>query len=328
MRADYFKWKGLPLAAAAAVLLIACGATRGAAQNSGAAGGFAQSLPQSEPQPSTATEHWTANLDQVRRVAALLPGARPLRINMLKFAESHRTKDVSVKGAPVEPSVQARTVFQVVYGDGTVMIDSGMDQTIHKLLGRGAVEPYFPEAAQQVNEALRRARVIVMTHEHGDHVAGVVRPPLAEELAPKTVLTRTQVDTLLNNPQFPEIKLTPEAAARYTIIDYDKYAPFAPGMALIKSPGHTPGSQMIYVALQSGKEYLFIGDVAWHMDGVRLMAGKNAPFLPENQSQVMDELKWLHELLTTEKNLVIVASHDDEEHKQLVADHLLGGKLE
>lgn len=326
MRADQFKWKALPLAAAA-VLLIVCGATRGASQNSGAAQP-AQSLPKSEAQPATDTEHWTANMDQIRRVAALLPGARPLRINMLKFAESHRTKDVSVKGAPAEPSVQARTVFQVVYADGTVMIDSGMDETIHKLLGRGAVEPYFPEAAQQVNEALRRARVIVMTHEHGDHVAGVVRPPLAEELAPKTVLTRTQVDTLLNNPQFPEIRLTPEAASRYTIIDYDKYAPFAPGMALIKSPGHTPGSQMIYVALQSGKEYLFIGDVAWHMDGVRLMAGKNAPFLPENQAQVMDELKWLHGLLTTEKDLIIVASHDDEEHKQLVADHLLGGKLE
>ena len=54
-----------------------------------------------------------------------------------KFAESHRTKNFSVKGAPAEPSVQARTVFQVVYADGYVMVDSGMDQQVHSFFGRG-----------------------------------------------------------------------------------------------------------------------------------------------------------------------------------------------
>lgn len=283
---------------------------------------------QNPPSDQTAPQPWTASIEQIRRVASLIPGARPLRINMLKFAESHRTKDVSVEGAPAEPSIQARTVFQVIYSDGAVMIDSGMDETIHKLLGRGAVEPYFPEAAQQVNQALRRAKIIVMTHEHGDHVAGVVRPPLADELAPKTVLTRTQIATLLTSPQFPEIKLTPEAARRYITIDYDRYYPFAPGMALIKAPGHTPGSQMIFVALASGKEYLFVGDVAWHMDNIRLVRGKNAPFLAEDGKTVLEELRWLHALADAEKNLVIVVSHDNDEHHQLIASHLLGDHLE
>src|SRR3989442_271806 len=56
---------------------------------------------------------WTANIDQIRRVARMIPGGDPLRINVLKFAESRRAKKFSVKGAPDEPSVQARTVFQV-----------------------------------------------------------------------------------------------------------------------------------------------------------------------------------------------------------------------
>jgi hypothetical protein len=30
----------------------------------------------------------------------------------------------------------------------------------------------------------------------------------------------------------------------------------------------------------------------------------------------------------SERNLVIVASHDDDEHKELVAKKLLGGKLD
>ena len=269
-----------------------------------------------------------ATIDELRQTAKLIPGRRPLRINVVKFAESLRTKNFSVKGAPAEPSVQARTAVQVVYADGTVMIDSGMDQQVHNFFGRGTKEPYDAEAAKQVERAVRAARLIVMTHEHGDHVAGVIRSAFVDEIAPKTVLTKAQVDTLLTNPQMPEIKLTPEQAKRYIVMDYDRYYPFAPGMALMKAAGHTPGSQMIYVALESGREYLFIGDSAWHMDGVRLMKGKAAPWIKEDEPALLAQLTWLNGLMKTEKNLVIVVSHDDEQRKQYIASGLLGGAFE
>src|ERR1700680_354561 len=168
---------------------------------------------------------WTADLATIRHVAALIPGARPSRVNVLKFAESRRTKNFSIKGAAKEPSVQARTAFQVVYRDGTVMIDSGMDLQVHRFFGRGVEEPYFPDAAKEVDRALRAAKIIVMTHEHGDHVAGVIHTPLFAELAPKTVLTRTQVQTLMSDPQMPEIRLTPEMAKQFVIVDYENTYP-------------------------------------------------------------------------------------------------------
>jgi glyoxylase-like metal-dependent hydrolase (beta-lactamase superfamily II) len=272
---------------------------------------------------------WAANLSDIRRVATLIPGRKPQRINVLKFAESHRTKNFSVKGEPATPSVQARTVFQVVYPDGYVMVDAGMDEPMHKQIGRGAEgEPYFAEQAQQVDKALRGARSIVFTHEHGDHITGVIRTPYLAELAPKTILTRTQVNTLETRPQFPDLKITEEQAARYHIIDYDKYMAFAPGWTLVKAAGHTPGSQMMFITLDSGREYLLIGDAAWHMDGVRKVTGKDAPWIVEDTAAVTDQLRWLNGLSTTEKNLVIVASHDDEEQKELIGKKLLGGKLE
>src|SRR6185369_13819611 len=239
---------------------------------------------------SAQTATWSADLNDIRHVAAMIPGAKPLRINVLKFAESRRTKNFSVKGAPKDPSIQARTAFQVVYRDGTIMVDSGMDLQVHKFFGRGVEEPYFPDQAKEVERAVRAARMIVMTHEHGDHVAGVLRTPFFAELAPKTVLTRTQVRTLMTEPQMPEIKLTAEQAKAFIVIDYDKYYPIAPGMALIKSPGHTPGSQMIYIALESGKEYVLAGDVAWHMDGVRTVTGKDAPWITEDEPAIQGEL--------------------------------------
>ena len=271
---------------------------------------------------------WAASIEDVRRTASMVPGPRPVRINFLKFAESRRTKNFSVEGAPTIPSIQARTVFQVVYADGHVMVDAGMGLSVHSFFGRGVEEPYFPQAVEQVEQAVRDARLIVVTHEHGDHVAGVIHSPVAAELAPKTILTRAQIQTLTARPQMPEIRLTAETARRFVVIDYDTYFPIAPGMALIKAAGHTVGSQMVFVTLDSGREYLLIGDVSWHMDGVRLVKGKDAPWVTEDTAAVMDQLAWLNELSRTEPDLVIVASHDEEQHVALTQAQLLSNRLE
>lgn len=271
---------------------------------------------------------WTADLATVRRVASLVPGRRPLRVNVIRFAESRRTMNFSVKGAPSDPSVQARTAFQVVYADGTVMVDAGMNQQVHNFFGRGVVEPYDPEAARQVEQAVERARLIVVTHEHGDHVGGVIATPQAATLAAKTILTRTQVQVLSTSPQMPDIRLTPETARRYLVVDYDMYHPVAPGMAFIRAGGHTPGSQMVYIVLESGRELILAGDATWHMDGVRKVIGKDAPWITEDQPAVLGQLQWLHDLGTQAPALVVVASHDDEQRRDLVQRGVLGGRFE
>jgi len=285
-------------------------------------------VPAQTEKATAQTPVWTADLAAIRKVAATIPGPRPMRINVVKFAASLRSKKFSLKGAPDEPSVQARTAYQVVYPQGTIMVDAGMDEQVHKFFGRGVVEPYDAKAAKQVERAVRAAMEIVVTHEHGDHVAGAIRTPYVDEIAPKTVLTRTQIHTLLTDPQMPEIKLTPEMAGRYIVVDYDKYMPLAPGIALIKAPGHTPGSQMVYVALQTGKEYLLVGDCAWLMEGVRSVRGKDAPWITEDEPYVMAELRWLNEIDRSEKNVSIVVSHDDEQRKQYIGAHILGDGFE
>ena len=275
------------------------------------------------PLESQGRASWSADIARLRQAAALIPGARPVRLNFLKFAESRRTKNFSIKDAPATPSVQARTAFQVVYPDSFVMVDAGMDLQVHRFFGRGTEEPYDTAAAQQVERAVRGARMIVVTHEHGDHVAGVIRSPAAADLAPKTILTRTQVEVLRTKPQMPEIQLSEDQARRYIVVDYDRYFPLAPGIALVKSAGHTPGSQMVFVALQSGREYLLIGDTTWHMDGVRLVRGKDAPWVTEDQDAVLDQLQWLNQLSKSDPNVVIVASHDEEQLTELTQKKIL-----
>jgi len=271
---------------------------------------------------------WSADIAEIRRLAALIPGARATRINVEKFAESHRSKKFSIKGAADAPSIQARTAYQVVYPDGRVMIDSGMNPQIHKFFGRGTEEPYFPDAARRVDQALLAARLILLTHEHGDHAGGVIDTPFAERLAPKTMLTRGQLQTLMTSPQVPEIRLTGQSASRFIVVDYDKYLPVAPGIVLIKSPGHTPGSQMVYVVLKSGAEYLFAGDAAWHMDGIRQQAPKDAPWLTEDNGTLMPQLAWLDSLQRSAAALHVVVSHDEDQRLQYIAARLLGRQFE
>jgi glyoxylase-like metal-dependent hydrolase (beta-lactamase superfamily II) len=290
--------------------------------------GAAFGLARAEAPATEASPSWSADIEQIRQVAGMIPGPRPIRVNVIKFAESQRTKNFSVKGLPAEPSVQARTAYQIVYPDGTLMVDTGMDPSTHQFFGRGTQEPYFPEEAARVARALRSAKAIIVTHEHGDHIAGLMRSASFAELAPKTVLTRLQLQTLINEPQIPELRPTPEMAARLRVVDYPNYLAFAPGMALVKAPGHTPGSQMVYVALQSGKELLLAGDVAWHMDGVRMSTGKDAPWIKEPPELMTAELAWLNGLSHSQKNLSIVISHDEEQRRQYIEQGILGDGFE
>jgi glyoxylase-like metal-dependent hydrolase (beta-lactamase superfamily II) len=290
----------------------------------GVAAGHSEQLVRQAAQPYRADL-----LSRVRQAAAALPGALPARVNYIKFAESHRPLADIIEGGSREDYVSARTAFQVMYPSGSVMIDSGMDQTVHRFFGFGREEPYWPERNAAVQQALRQAKLVVVTHEHGDHVAGVIRTDFREEIVPKTILTRAQVQTLTTYPQLPEIRLTPEAAREYIVVDYQDYLPIAPGMVLIKAPGHTPGHQMVYVRLDTGREYLFIGDVAWTLANVtqlKLRPVNTMRRISEDAASLMYQLRWIKDVMEKD-GLTVIPSHDDVLLQDLASKRLIGNQL-
>ncbi len=64
------------------------------------------------------------------------------------------------------------------------------------------------------------------------------------------------------------------------------------------------------------------------MDGVRLMQGKDAPWITEDLAAMRDQLAWLNGLSRSERALFIVASHDDEQRAELVRTGILGSRFE
>lgn len=207
-----------------------------------------------------------ALLQQIRTAASAIPGELPTQINYLKYAASIRPWKEVVDGGSNDACTMARTAFQVQYAGGWVMVDAGMDRAVHHFFEQEKPQPFDDAGAEKVARAVQQARLVVVTHEHGDHVGGVVRNTNPQIMG-KTILTKDQVATLINDPQMPEIKLTEAQSKQYMVVDFDGVLAVAPGMVLIKAPGHTKGEIMVYTRLQNGKEYIFTGGCILELPG-------------------------------------------------------------
>ena len=269
-------------------------------------------------------------LQRVRDAAGTIPGELPVSINFVKVAESHRTYAAVIEGGSEDPFISARTAFQIVYPEGTIMLDSGMDEDVHRFYGFGRDEPYWQDVNDEIQAALRRAQLILITHEHGDHIAGVIRSDYRDELAAKTILTKNQVRTLNLAPQLPEIMLTPERARDYIVVDYELLLPVAAGIVLIKAPGHTHGHQMVYVRTQDYAEFLFIGDIGWTLDNIteqKLRPAGTIARVREDPQALTHQMAWIKDVMDDD-DVIVIPAHDDVLLSGFAADGTLGTRLE
>jgi len=256
---------------------------------------------------------FAADLAAIRRLANLLPGAKPVAVNGIRVAASIRPERFVIEGGGERPITMPRTAFQVVYADGTVMIDAGLDQETHDSFSTpDKREPYYPEAFARLQRALNDARMIVLTHFHADHVAGVVRAENYDALAAKTIVSEETAELLLNKPHKPHLAMTAAQVDRLNIVGYRQYHALAPGMVLIKAHGHSADHQVVYIALQSGREILHSVDVGWVLENIRRIKGKAAPWVKEDVPAVMGQLRWLNEIMRNEPNVTLLVTHDDE----------------
>jgi glyoxylase-like metal-dependent hydrolase (beta-lactamase superfamily II) len=98
-------------------------------------------------------------------------------------------------------------------------------------------------------------------------------------------------------------------------------------VVLIRAPGHTPGSQMIYVRRADGREYLFMGDVAsllGNVENQKIRSRLVTDFMThEDRDAVMGQVMALHALHGAQPGIVLVPGHDAAAIDALIRDEAL-----
>src|SRR5579862_3775456 len=258
-------------------------------------------------------------LATVRALSGAIPGELPTAVSYLNAYEDSGVVGNAVDGAGSGKVWGVTGVFQVRFKHGFVMIDAAMDSSaMHRSKG------FKAENFEKIESALEKANLIVITHEHVDHVQTVVKSSIATQVAPHTLLTREQIETLLTKPKVAFTSMDSSQVNRYLVVEYERALPIAPGVVLIKAPGHTPGSQMVYAKLASGKEMIFVGDIAWRLLGIDTQKQKpdsTSRFMSEDRTAIGKQLAWLKDVQS--QGITVVVSHDGGEIQTLAKKGLI-----
>ena len=261
--------------------------------------------------PSSA--HYSIDMPAVRRLADAGVADLPVAIRVETIGHLLVPEAFAIAGGSWQKLDMPVSAYEIVYNDHAVIVDTAFNAYVAKQMDANV----FDDAAYaRLGAALATAQLIIVTHEHADHAGGLLAQPNLKDLLGKARLTQVQVTELkkaIREAQTSKLNVSPTVFDGYQGIEDVPYQTIAPGVVLIQAPGHTPGSQMVYVKRADGEEILFLGDVAWQMRNIEEVR-ERARFVTwlarEDREAVMAEFVELHRLETEEPNLNMMPGHD------------------
>ncbi len=262
--------------------------------------------------------------------APLPPASPPPDMAMFQLPTGHTERNAAFGyrgGSFGERRDFAMTAVLVKHPRGDVLIDTGFGSRIDTqvldlpwLLRRMAA--FVPEkpAAAQLDAAgydRKRLRAIVLTHAHWDHVSG------ASDFPGTPILVNAEEKAFIRDGGFSSVVARNLEGAKY-----EEYAFEGPpwlgfpashdlhgdgSIVLVPSPGHTPGSVIVFVTLPGAKRYAFVGDLVWQLEGIALR--EERPWLMRrlaDSDEVLVRGQLLHMAAIAAKypDLTIVPAHD------------------
>ncbi|MGV3625794.1 MAG: MBL fold metallo-hydrolase [Archangium sp.] len=262
---------------------------------------------------------YAIDLEGLRRTAGT--EELPTDVRVLHIADGSMPAFAAVAGAGPMSVNAVYTSFQIVTpASGFVIIDTAYDRAGFDAMGAGAMTSFHDDAWATLDKAMANAAAIVVTHEHPDHLGGAARSKNPEvRKTGRLLVTKEQIDFGVKEPM---TGLTAESVKDLKPIAYDSLYRVVPGVALQRAPGHSPGSQLVFVKRADGKELLFVGDVVWNERSIE--EGRMRPlllslFLGENRTQVIDQIGALQKLRKDHPEVQIVVAHDGDALARVVS---------
>ena len=250
-------------------------------------------------------------------------GEGPVRIEAEQLSHTDVPRIAMVAGTDWGTVDLVRASYRLVWPRRSIIVDTANSFALARQFG---ARRYDAAGWTRLLRAMDRADAIVVTHEHADHIGGLMAAPDAMRLLAKARLTPEQVDA---GDRSAPYHWSAAARARYRPLAYRGLYALAPGVVLIHAPGHTPGSQMVYVRRADGHEFLFAGDAASMLDNVRLQRIRSryvTSYLgshADDRRAVMLQTMAMHRLAVENPALTIVPGHDGATFEALIGRGLL-----
>ncbi len=266
--------------------------------------------------------------------------AAPVEAFVIDTAQQEMPKDIVLEGAdPGIPHVLSYPSFVLRWPaaqnmpERLVLIDGGFNEDtalefgemLQKVIWAAKPMEFKTSVPKGLNGDSEKVELVLFTHMHHDHIIGL--KPLCDERKPgsKRIVgflseaqadsanlnanTAKGLDALRKMPCVDSIRAEFEDG-KFAAVDGNRY----PGLYVMRTAGHTPGTQVILARTTQGW-MLFIGDVVNAEGGYDTDSefGHAKPFLyralmvPEDEAVLQGARKDLQDLMN---ELTIVISHD------------------
>ena len=133
----------------------------------------------------------TIDIARVRAMADELAGPKATEVRVETIASMTFPNTAVVAGEGWDALPMGVYSYQLVFPDQTIVIDTALDEKGGSTLGA----TFHADAYARMDAAMAKATQIFVTHEHPDHLGGVLAYPDPDLLRGRLQLTREQVAT-------------------------------------------------------------------------------------------------------------------------------------
>jgi glyoxylase-like metal-dependent hydrolase (beta-lactamase superfamily II) len=252
--------------------------------------------------------------------------------SIIKTSQVAVVEALLVPGGSIFKKINSNfSAFLIKHKQDYLLFDTGMGRQVDSQYRQDMplwARPFFKydHPVTTAREQLDRAgfapvKRVILSHSHWDHAGGV--PDFPESLISVSAQELAVIGQPKSGPGGTWASQVGAASIRWEVMEF-KSGPFK-GYArsldvyrngkvvLVPMPGHTPGSVGLFVTVDSGVVYFFIGDVAWTRQAVNAGAPKfwAAGLLVDGDARgTQASVEQVRNLVHAEPGLVVVPAHD------------------
>ncbi len=260
-----------------------------------------------------------------------------MKIYQIPTGANHRTAAFAYRGGSLfDKRDFSMSALLIRHPQGDLLIDTGLGKEAENhfrsmpfyFRWTTDFDPGTPAAIQLSRSGydIRQMQGILLTHAHWDHVSGVQdfenTPVFVSESELSYIRSGQRLSALAD--AIPPQRYKSYRFSKKPYLGFsERYDYYGDGsVVIVPSPGHTPGSVIIFVNLPDGKRYAMTGDIAWQTEGIFELEEK--PFLisllaDNNRPVLREHLKKLYAIHQRFPQIQMIPAHDERAFRQIPA---------